>query len=177
MTKVLSTPAALCRSADARATDAMDRMVAPGRKKEESWWTAEKPVLHSNSMDLDPHTLQQIIQRIYQQMRCPQCSKRVPVDFSSVRLAADDFLLLQLKCDTCDAYIVLHASLQGADKIQTPATKKVGMVNASSALHLNEDEITQLREALDQCSGSFEKLFNKYGDESIEDEEVPTDIA
>ncbi len=134
-------------------------------------------------MDLDPHTLQQIIQRIYQQMRCPQCSKRVPVDFSSVRLAADDFLLLQLKCDTCDAYIVLHASLQGAEHLQSGASEKSGMVNASSALHLSEDEITQLRQALDECDGSFETLFSTYGDEDDADEleeepvseEVPPD--
>lgn len=111
-------------------------------------------------MELDPHTLQQIIQRIYQQMRCPQCGKRVPVDFTSVRLAADDFLLLQLRCDTCDAYIVLHASLQGGDVL---ARKEDSTVNASSALHLKDGEVSALREALGQCDGSFEKLFQRYG--------------
>jgi hypothetical protein len=60
-------------------------------------------------MELDPHTLQQIIQRIYQQMRCPQCGKRIPVDFTSVRLAGDDFMLLQLKYEAafCDGDPIL----------------------------------------------------------------------
>ncbi len=113
-------------------------------------------------MELDPHSLQQIIQRIYQQMRCPQCGKRVPVDFASVRIAADDFMLLQLRCDTCDAYIVLHASLQGTEVLQ-PRTGEEQMVNASSALHLKEEEVKVLRHALDGCGGSFEKLFDAYG--------------
>jgi hypothetical protein len=121
-------------------------------------------------MELDPHTLQQIIRRIEQQMRCPQCSKRVPVDFSSVRLAGDDFLLLQLKCDTCDAYIVLHASLQGTEHAKDGEHSESGMVNASSALHLSEDEVGQLHEALDQCDGSFEKLFSRYGEADDDDD-------
>ena len=111
-------------------------------------------------MELDPHSLQQIIQRIYQQMRCPQCGKRVPVDFTSVRLASDDFLLLQLKCDTCDAYIVLHASLQGAEHFMKSNDTTV---NASSALHLKDDEVATLRQALSLAGGSFEKLFKQYG--------------
>jgi hypothetical protein len=114
-------------------------------------------------MEFDPHTLQQIIQRIYQQMRCPQCGKRVPVDFTSVRMAADDFMLLQLKCETCDAYIVLHASLQGAEKMLPAATEDDKMVNASSALHLKEGEVETLRGALAQCNGSFEQLFKRFG--------------
>ena len=114
-------------------------------------------------MDLDPHTLQQIIQRIYQQMRCPQCGKRVPVDFASVRMTGDDFMLLQLKCDTCDAYIVLHASLQGAQKIASQAKQEDVLVNASSTLHLKDEEVATLREALSHAGGSFEKLFKQYG--------------
>ncbi|MDD4318705.1 MAG: hypothetical protein PHW10_00030 [Candidatus Peribacteraceae bacterium] len=113
-------------------------------------------------MDLDPHTLQQIIRRIEQQMRCPQCGKRVPVDFSSVRMAGDDFMLLQLKCETCDAYIVLHASLQGAERLGVTSVKDA-RVNASSALHLKEGEVEMLQEALKQSGGSFEKLFRKFG--------------
>lgn len=112
-------------------------------------------------MELDPHTLQQIIQRIYQQMRCPQCGKRVPVDFASVRMAADDFMLLQLKCETCDAYIVLHASLQGAEAL-LKQHKEDATVNASSTLHLKENEVAQLREALRQSGGSFQALFDKF---------------
>ena len=111
-------------------------------------------------MHIDPHSLSQIIQRIYQQMRCPQCGKRVPIDFASVRIVGDDFLILQLKCDTCDAFIVLHASLQGA------GVKSASMdpsMNASSTLSLNEDEVKMLREALHQSNGSFEQMFKTFG--------------
>ncbi|MBT7929493.1 hypothetical protein HN682_06225, partial [Candidatus Peregrinibacteria bacterium] len=62
-------------------------------------------------MDIDPHTLQRILDRIEKQMRCPQCGRQVPVDFSSVRLMAENAMLLQVKCDDCNAYIVLQASL------------------------------------------------------------------
>lgn len=118
-------------------------------------------------MNLDPHSLSQIIQRIYQQMRCPQCGKRVPVDFASVRIVGDDFLLLQLKCDTCDAYIVLHASLQGAEHLTAAKTEKAeSLMNASSTLSLSEGEIGMLRQALGESEGSFEKLFEKYGSDT-----------
>lgn len=120
-------------------------------------------------MYFDPHTLQQIIERIQQQMRCPQCGKHIPVDFAAVRLAGDDFMLLQLRCDTCDAYIVLHASLQESTRIAASivgvgmATDESGMVNASSTLSLKDEEVQMLRGALQDCGGSFEKLFDKYG--------------
>lgn len=109
-------------------------------------------------MDFDPHTLHQILQRIKQQMRCPQCGERVPVDFASVRLTGDDFVLLQLKCEICDAYIVLHASLQGAKKPGDAVTAAPG-VNASSALCLNDAEVEVLRGAIEQADGSFARLF------------------
>ena len=131
-------------------------------KKKEFISPAGQNMLQSKRMELDPHTLQQIIQRIYQQMRCPQCGKRVPVDFASVRMAADDFMLLQLKCETCDAYIVLHASLQGAAQ-PIPSPRRDEMVNASSDLHLKENEVATLREALSRSGGSFEQLFRQYG--------------
>ena len=110
-------------------------------------------------MNLDPHTLQQIVQRIEQQMRCPQCGKRVPVDFPSVRLAGDDFVILQLKCETCDAYIVLHAAIQGAQSIGVQTTDEK-VVNASSTLGARDTEIEHLRGALDGFDGSFEHLFD-----------------
>lgn len=114
-------------------------------------------------MQLDPHTLAQIIQRIERQMRCPQCGKRVPVDFASVRIVGDDFLLLQLKCETCDAFIVLHASLQGSTApTPTSAEEEEVMQNASSTLTMSENEIKMLQEALSQSGGSFEQLFKKY---------------
>ena len=113
-------------------------------------------------MQFDPHTLHQIIQRIQQQMRCPQCGERIPVGFPAVRLTGDDFVLLQLRCDICDAYIVLHAALQAKEpdpnKKETGSEKEKGM-NASSTLCLKEGEIETLRAALDAAGGSFEKMF------------------
>src|SRR3989338_4875943 len=113
-------------------------------------------------MELDPHTLQQIIERIQQQMRCPQCGKKVPVDLTSVRMAGDDFMLLQLKCETCDAFIVLHASLQGAEHLGV-ADESIKMENVSSSLNLKENEVKMLRSALEKSGGSFEELFKQFG--------------
>jgi hypothetical protein len=110
-------------------------------------------------MEFDPHTLHQIIQRIQQQMRCPQCGEKVPVDFASVRLTGDDFVLMQLKCDVCDAYIVLHASLAGIKSATVDKDDKNRIMNASSSLCLNDDEIDALRAALQKSAGSFEQIF------------------
>ena len=113
-------------------------------------------------MEFDPHTLHQIIQRIQQQMRCPQCGERIPVNFASVRLTGEDFVLLQLKCDVCDAYIVLHASLQGVKPTAEAGweQKDKGM-NASSSLCLKDSELQVLKNALQSTGGSFEELFKK----------------
>ncbi|MDD5751438.1 MAG: hypothetical protein PHS73_02875 [Candidatus Peribacteraceae bacterium] len=114
-------------------------------------------------MELDPHTLQQILLRIRQQMRCPQCGKQVPVDFSSVRVVGDNAMILQLKCDTCAAFIVLHASLQGIEKIGVKPFESDARQNISSSLKLSDQEVAMLREALHESDGSFETLFRKYG--------------
>jgi hypothetical protein len=111
-------------------------------------------------MEFDPHTLHQIIQRIQQQMRCPQCGEKIPVDFASVRLTGDDFVLLQLKCEVCDAYIVLHASLQGMKAAQAAAEEASDSgLNASSSLTLKDSEVDSLRNAIQGSGGSFENLF------------------
>lgn len=120
-------------------------------------------------MEIDPHTLQQILQRIKQQMRCPQCGKRVPVDFSSVRIVADSSMLLQLKCEMCNAFIVLHASLQGIEHLQEHVEDEDDTtINASSTLQMSENELAMLNAALEQSDGSFEKMFQKYGPETSE---------
>lgn len=118
-------------------------------------------------MNIDPHSLHQIVQRISQQMRCPQCGKRIPVDMASVRMTGDDFLLLQLKCASCDAYIVLHATV-GGDKEPVREEEAGGTKgqNVSSCLHFNEQEVTVLRDALEQSGGSFVELFKKFGAEA-----------
>jgi len=115
------------------------------------------------TMEIDPHTLQQILQRIHQQMRCPQCGKRVPVDFSSVRVVADSAMILQLKCDLCDAYIVLHASLNGVEHAGAQPYNEDITANASTSLELSKDELSMLRKGLSESGGSFEELFVKYG--------------
>ncbi len=116
-------------------------------------------------MEFDPHSLHHILQRIKQQMRCPQCGERVPVDFASVRLSGDDFILLQLKCEACDAYIVLHASLQNGKVTAAATSSQEGVVgmNASSSICLKDGEVDVLRGAIEGAGGSFEKLFQSQG--------------
>lgn len=92
-------------------------------------------------------------------MRCPQCGEKVPVDFPSIRLTGDDFALLQLKCDTCDAYIVLHASLAGLKAMSTPKDEQKRIMNASSSLCEKDTELEMLRTVLSSADGSFEQLF------------------
>ncbi|MFH1444421.1 MAG: hypothetical protein ABIG34_03455 [Candidatus Peregrinibacteria bacterium] len=116
-------------------------------------------------MELDPHTLQQILLRIRQQMRCPQCGKQVPVDFGAVRVVSENAMLLQLKCDMCNAFIVLHASLQGVEKLGAEPIASDARQNVSSSLKLSDHEMAMLHEALDQSDGSFENLFKKFGTE------------
>jgi len=114
-------------------------------------------------MEIDPHTLQQILLRIEQQMRCPQCGKKVHVNFQSVRVIVQESLLLQLRCDACNAYIVLHASMQGAEKMGIKEEGMQGVANASSFLQVSEREVEMLKSALQEVGGSFNRLFEKYG--------------
>jgi hypothetical protein len=118
-------------------------------------------------MEFDPHTLHQIIRRIRQQMRCPQCGERVPVEFASVRLTGDNFILLQLKCPMCDAYIVLHASLDGMKGVQLRKEERDRIINASSSLCKKDEEVDILRHALERAEGSFEQLFVKADEERL----------
>lgn len=110
-------------------------------------------------MEFDPHTIHHILQRIRQQMRCPQCGDKVPVEMASVRITGDEFLILQLKCEACDAYIVLHASLQGIKNLATPGAEKDALKNASSTLDVKDAEVRHLQRAIERASGSFDALF------------------
>lgn len=85
------------------------------------------------------------------------------MDFSSVRVMADNAMLLQLKCDSCNAYIVLHASLQGVEHLSAVPYEEDDTANASTSLELNSEELAMLKEGLSQSGGSFETLFNSYG--------------
>lgn len=110
-------------------------------------------------MEFDPHTIHLILQKIEQQMRCPQCGKKVSIDFASLKMASKDFVILQLKCHQCNAYIVLHASLKGT-AAEAESTEDTNM-NASSTLMLKDDELATLREALEKNGGSFSAMFSK----------------
>lgn len=112
-------------------------------------------------MEFDPHTIHHILQRIRQQMRCPQCGEKVPVEVGSVRLTGDDFLIMQLKCDACDAYIVLHASLQGIKNVAAPGSERDALKNASSSIHGDDAEVERLKRALESAAGSFDKVFEE----------------
>ena len=70
-------------------------------------------------------------------------------------------MLLQLQCDGCSAFIVLHASLQGVDQLGVRMEDNDGTTNASSTFQLSQKEIGTLREALESFDGSFEKMFQK----------------
>lgn len=113
------------------------------------------------AMDYDPHTIHTIIQRIQQQLRCPQCSRKIPVDWQAIRLTGDDFVLLQLRCDACDAYIVLHAAYQGGAEEASPQDAKLRMLNASTLLSRSEVELERVKEALAKADGSFERMFSE----------------
>ncbi len=113
-------------------------------------------------MHYNPHSLHQILTRIREQMRCPQCGTRVAVDFPSIKIAGDDFMLLQLKCESCTAFIVLHVNLSEQKQVELQEDSKDALLNASSTLSLSEDEMETLRGALKFADGSFQKLFLQF---------------
>jgi len=112
-------------------------------------------------MEFDPHTIHHILQRIRQQMRCPQCGEKVPVEMGSVRITGDDFLIMQLKCEACDAYVVLHASLQGIKNVSSPGAERDALKNASSSIRGDDAEVTFIQRALEHAAGSFDQLFQE----------------
>lgn len=111
------------------------------------------------AMDYTPHSLHAILSRIREQMRCPQCGTPVPVDFPAIKIAGDDFMLLQLCCGSCSAFIVLHVNLATGKQQNQELSQTRPLLNASSTLSLTEQEMTTLRTALRKYDGSFEKLF------------------
>jgi len=122
-------------------------------------------------MEYNPHSLHQILTRIREQMRCPQCGTQVSVDFPSIKLAGDDFILLQLRCESCNAFIVLHVNLNDGRNI----IEHDGQRNVSSSLHLDEAEMRTLRSALAESDGSFERLFKEMN--HISNKPKPADHA
>lgn len=82
---------------------------------------------------------------------------------------ADNAMILQLKCDTCNAYIVLNASLQGVENLTATPYEEDDTANASTSLELNSEELAMLQEGLSQSGGSFEDLFKQYGGSANEE--------
>jgi len=122
-------------------------------------------------MEIDPHTIQQILTKVRDQLRCPQCRKRVDVSMESLKVMGDDFAVMQLKCMTCDACIMLHASLSNVELKQGKVTGEIVLEpaskensdntkNASTNLILDPEEINSLRKHLKECGGSFMKMFD-----------------
>ena len=70
-------------------------------------------------------------------------------------------MIMQLKCDICDAYIVLHASLAGIKNMKIEREEAGRIQNASSSLCMNEGEVEMLREFLQKAGGSFERMFQE----------------
>lgn len=118
-------------------------------------------------MEVNPHSLHQILTRIREQMRCPQCGTHISVDFPSVKMTGDDFMLLQLKCESCTSFIVLHVNLTEQNRVEERTLDpRKALLNASSTLSLSEDDMTTLRSALKTYDGSFEKLFGTMKNEA-----------
>jgi hypothetical protein len=123
-------------------------------------------------MEIDPHTIQQILTKVRDQLRCPQCRKRVDVSMESLKVMGDDFAVMQLKCLTCDACIMLHASLSGAEihqgKVtggeivleQTSEENSKNTKNASTKLLIDPEELKILREHIKKSGGSFMSMFD-----------------
>lgn len=110
-----------------------------------------------SDMDCNPHALHQILLRIREQMRCPQCGTKVSVDFPAIKMAGEEYVLLQLKCASCKACIVLHVSM--TEVKYALAADHDGCRNASSAMHFDENEVMVLRAELERSGGSFASLF------------------
>ena len=108
--------------------------------------------------------------KVREQLKCPQCRKRVEVDMDSLKVLGDDFAVLQLQCSTCDAYVMLYATIAtkgeaageitlGVDPEAIP--EELGTENVSTKLMTDADEITKLRSSLQAAKGSFTEIFGE----------------
>ena len=107
-------------------------------------------------MDIDPHTIQQILTRIREQLRCPQCRKRMEVSLESLKVLGENFVVMQMQCGTCDAHIMLHATIAMKKESEDPESGK----NASTKLMVDIDDIKELEKSIQKSNGSFTKLFD-----------------
>ncbi len=110
-------------------------------------------------MDLTPHALNTILETVRDQVRCPQCGSRIPINFQSVKVTGDDFMILEIKCGSCSAFMVLQINTKAgalADVTNVPS-----FTNVSSTLTVAEADLTALKESLKESGGSFEKMFGE----------------
>ena len=122
-------------------------------------------------MDIDPHSIQQLLEKIRSQLRCPQCTRRVDVALGSLKVVGETFAVFQLQCQTCDAYLLLHATLRLIVPVGDGVRTQPGQVvadgkaqgreqwNISTTLQLAPQELALLRASLKEAGGSFAKLF------------------
>lgn len=119
-------------------------------------------------MEIDPHTVQQILTKVRDQLRCPQCRKRVEADLESLKVLGDSFAVLQLKCCTCDAFIMLHATLSAQNSEMVSITSENKEIisdtecsqNASTKLIMNSEDLQSLQKSLEDANGSFSEMFD-----------------
>lgn len=135
-------------------------------------------------MHLDPHTLHALVEKVRSQLRCPQCMKKVAVELQSLKVIGDSFAVFQLHCRTCEAHILLYATLrmvpasshvakQGSiapteQLIMHPSPENAqgeGMQsvqkNFSTTLELEAQELHALRHALRETGGNFSEVFEQ----------------
>lgn len=107
-------------------------------------------------MEIDPHTIQVIITKVQDQLRCPQCRKKMEVDLESLKVLGSGLAVMQMQCPACDAHIMLHTSIS---RIQ-PDDPVESTRNASSKITVDIDEIKTIREGIKESNGSFSKMFD-----------------
>ena len=107
-------------------------------------------------MEIDPHTIQMIISKVQDQLRCPQCRKKMEVNLESLKVLGGALAVMQMQCPACDAHIMLHTSIS---RVPSNDPKDVGR-NASSRLTVDIDEIKTIKEGIKKAEGSFTKMFD-----------------
>jgi hypothetical protein len=113
-------------------------------------------------MEIDPHTIQQILTKVREQLKCPQCKKRVDVTMESLKVVGDDFSVMQLKCEVCDAHIMLYANMASGTLSFNPpyADQKIGQ-NASSSMTMHDVDLEKIKDSIKKSDGSFMNLFEE----------------
>jgi hypothetical protein len=114
-------------------------------------------VCYTTIMDLTPHALNTILETVRDQVRCPQCGSRIPIEFSSVKVTGDDFILLEIKCASCSAFMVLQINTKVGALAEV--TTSPSLSNISSTLTMSEADLAALKQSLAESGGSFEKMF------------------